>query len=318
MKLVIQIPCYNEEELLASTLDQLPRNIPGVDVIEVLIINDGSTDKTLQVAKDHGVQHIVDLPNNKGLANAYLLGLESSISVGADIIVNTDGDNQYYGGDIQKLVQPILADNAELVVGERPISQIKHFSTFKKLLQKMGSLVVRYTSQTDIQDASSGFRAISREAALRIFVSDKYTYTLETIIQAGQMGLKVVSVPIRVNNDFRPSRLVKSVTSYVQLSIGTICRIFMIYRPGKSFFILGLLPCSVGFLLGIRWIVLYFLEENHSRTHLPSLLLATILMVVGFQSWLFGLFAESAATNRKLLEEQSVYLRQIKLKEERE
>jgi len=240
-------------------------------------------------------------------------GVDACLKSRADIIVNIDADNQYYARDIDKLVQPILENNADIVVGSRPISEIKHFSSLKKILQKLGSWVVRYASQTDVQDAPSGFRAISREAALRLNVYNDYTYTLETIIQAGQNGMKIVSRPIRVNDDIRPSRLVKSTGSYIKRSIATILRIFLIYRPGRSFFLLGSIPFSLGFILGIRWSILFFIE-NASRTHLPSLILAAILLIIGFQTWLFGLFAELVATNRKLLEENKVRLRIIDLK----
>ncbi len=317
MKLIIQIPCYNEEEFLPVLLEQLPPSIPGIDEIEMLIINDGSTDNTVQVAVDHGVQHIVNIPFNKGLANAFMMGVDACLKAGADIIVNTDADNQYCVSDIKELVQPILRNEAEIVVGTRPVSQIKHFSLVKKILQKIGSLVVRYASQTEVQDAPSGFRAISRDAALRLIVYNDYTYTLETIIQAVQNGMKIVSVPINVNEDLRPSRLVKSIRSYLQKSIGTILRIFMIYRPGKTFFILGLIPFGIGFLFGIRWVVLYFVEDA-ARSHLPSLILAAILMIIGFQTWLFGLFAELVATNRKLLEENRVRLRRFELQKKQE
>jgi len=317
MKVVIQIPCFNEEEVLPLALSALPDSIDGIDEVEVLIIDDGSKDDTVKVAKEFGVHHIVSIPENMGLANAFMIGIDAALKAGADIVVNTDADNQYDARDITKLVQPILTSGADIVVGARPISQIEHFSPLKKFLQKVGSWVVRYASQTQIQDAPSGFRAISREAALKLTVFNKYTYTLETIIQAGQNGMKIISVPIRVNEDLRPSKLVKSIRSYVQRSIGTILRIFMIYRPGLSFFFLGSIPFSIGFILGIRWSVLYFLEDA-ARSHLPSLILAAILMIIGFQTWLFGLFAELVATNRKLLEENKVRLRRLELQEYKE
>ena len=317
MKVVIQIPCFNEEEVLPLALSALPDSIDGIDEVEVLIIDDGSKDDTVKVAKEFGVHHIVSIPENMGLANAFMMGIDAALKAGADIVVNTDADNQYDARDITKLVQPILTSGADIVVGARPISQIEHFSPLKKFLQKVGSWVVRYASQTQIQDAPSGFRAISREAALKLTVFNKYTYTLGTIIQAGQNGMKIISVPIRVNEDLRPSKLVKSIRSYVQRSIGTILRIFMIYRPGLSFFFLGSIPFSIGFILGIRWSVLYFLEDA-ARSHLPSLILAAILMIIGFQTWLFGLFAELVATNRKLLEENKVRLRRLELQEYKE
>jgi len=314
MKLIIQIPCFNEEEVLPITLSEIPEFIEGIDELEVLIVDDGSSDNTVKVAKKHGVHHIVSIPHNKGLANAFMMGVDTCIKAGADIIVNTDADNQYCMADIKKLLQPIFLNEAEIVIGTRPVSQIEHFSLVKKSLQKIGSWVVRYASQTEVQDAPSGFRAISREAALKLIVYNEYTYTLETIIQAGQNGTKIVSVPISVNKDLRPSRLVKSIRNYIQRSIGTILSIFMIYRPGKSFFIIGSIPFGIGFLLGVRWTVLYFLE-NAARSHLPSLILAAILIIIGFQTWLFGLFAVLVATNRKLLEENRIRLRRLELQE---
>ena len=312
MKLIIQIPCFNEEEVLPITLSELPEFIEGIDELEVLIVDDGSSDNTVKVAKKHGVHHVVSISQNKGLANAFMMGIDACLKAGADIIVNTDADNQYCAADIKKLLQPILLNEAEIVVGTRQLSKIEHFSLEKKLLQKIGSWVVRFASQTGVKDAPSGFRAISREAALKLIVYNDYTYTLETIIQAGLNGTKIVSIPISVNKDLRQSRLVKSIWSYIQRSLGTILSIFMIYRPGKTFFILGSIPFSLGCLFAVRWIVLYFVE-NASRTHLPSLILSAVLIIVGFQTWLFGLFAVLIATNRKLLEENRVRLRRLEL-----
>ena len=243
MKLIIQIPCFNEQDVLLIALSDLPKDIKGIDDIEILIIDDGSTDNTAQIAKEFGVNHIVSIPENKGLANAYIQGIDACLKAGADIIVNTDADNQYRADDIEKLVKPIIENKAEIVIGTRPISQTEHFSYLKKRLQKIGSWVVRYASETDVEDAPSGFRAVSRDAAIRLYVFNKYTYTLETIIQAGQSGMRILSVPIRTNDDLRPSKLAKSMRSYVQRSIGTILKIFMIYRPVKSFFILDLQQC---------------------------------------------------------------------------
>ena len=313
MKLIIQIPCFNEQNTLLVALSELPKSIKGIDKIEVLIIDDGSTDNTVQVAKDFGVDHIVSIPENKGLANAYIQGIDACLKAGADIIVNTDADNQYRADDIEKLVFPILNNAADIVIGSRPISQTQHFSFLKKKLQKIGSWVVRYASQTSVEDAPSGFRAVSKDAAIRLCVFNKYTYTLETIIQAGQSGMRIASVPIRTNGDLRPSRLAKSMTSYIQRSIGTILRIFMIYRPVKSFVILGLIPFSVGFALGIRWIILFYIEDA-GRSHSPSLILSAVLMIIGFQTFLFGFFAELIATNRKILEENRARLRSLELK----
>lgn len=308
-KLIIQIPCYNEEESLGVTLSVLPREIPGVDTVEWLIINDGSTDKTVEIARANGVDHIVNFDYHRGLAKAFLAGIEACLKAGADIIVNTDADNQYCADDIPKLIEPILSGHSEIVVGARPIKQIKHFSPIKKLLQKLGSWAVRIASNTRIPDAPSGFRAFSREAAFRINVFNDYTYTLETIIQAGQKGMAITSVPIRTNRYLRPSRLVKSIPSYVKRSLLTILRIFMTYKPLRFFMLLGSVPFTVGTLLGIRWLILFF--AGTPRTHVPSLILAAILILIGFQLWMLGLVADLMAVNRKMLEDIQLRLRRI-------
>jgi glycosyltransferase involved in cell wall biosynthesis len=310
-KLIIQIPCYNEEVTLGLTLTELPRTLPGVDEVEWLIVNDGSLDRTVEVAKACGVDHIINLEHNQGLAKAFMAGIEACLKAGADIIVNTDADNQYCAADIPKLIEPILEGRAEIVIGARPIEQIQHFSPVKKALQKLGSWVVRLASKTDIPDAPSGFRAISREAALRLNVFNEYTYTLETIIQAGQKGMAITYVPIHTNGYLRPSRLVKSIPAYVQRSLLTIIRIFMTYRPLRFFMILGSVPFSLGFLLCLRWLVL-FLEifgDNPAKPRVPSLILATMLILIGFQLWILGLVADLMAVNRKLLEDIQLRLR---------
>ena len=300
-KLVIQIPCYNEEGTLAIALAALPRQVPGIDKVEWLIINDGSTDNTIAVAKANGVDHVVDLGYHQGLARGFMAGLDAALRAGADIIVNTDADNQYNADDIPKLVEPILRGEAAIVVGARPITQIEHFSPLKKALQKMGSWVVRAASGTEIADAPSGFRAMSREAAMQLNVFSQYTYTLETIIQAGQKSMAIVSVPIRTNGFLRPSRLMKSMRSYIQRSIFTIFRIFITYRPLRFFTWLGLLPFSAGFLLGLRWLYYYSLDPTRARV--PSLILAAICILIGVQLWIFGVVADVVAVNRKLLED---------------
>lgn len=316
MKLIIQIPCYNEEATLGLTLSELPRYLPGVDQVEWLIINDGSYDRTIEVAQACGVDHIVDLGSNQGLAKGFMAGIEACLKAGADIIVNTDADNQYCAADINKLIQPILEGNAEIVIGARPIENIPHFSPVKKLLQKLGSFVVRLASKTDIPDAPSGFRAISREAALRLNVFNEYTYTLETIIQAGQKGLVITSVPIRINGYLRPSRLVKSITAYVQHSILTIVRIFMTYRPLKFFMLLGSIPSSLGFLLCCRWLLLFWgiIGDDPAKPRVPSLILAAMLILIGVQLWLFGLIADLMGVNRQLLEDIQLRLRRDEIK----
>ncbi|TVQ17459.1 MAG: glycosyltransferase family 2 protein [Leptolyngbya sp. DLM2.Bin15] len=310
-KLIIQIPCYNEEETLGATLAELPRQLPGIDCIEWLVIDDGSRDRTAAVAKASGVHHIVRLAHNQGLARAFMAGLEASLRAGADIIVNTDADNQYCAEDIPALIQPILQGEADIVIGARPIWQTKHFSPIKKLLQNLGSWVVRLASNTDIPDAPSGFRAYSRRAALQINVFNRYTYTLETIIQAGQKGIAMTSVPIRTNYVARPSRLVKSIPSYVQRSILTIFRIFMIYQPMRFFVLLGSIPFGLGFLLGTRWLI--FLLMGAERTRIPSLILAAILILIGVQIWIFGLVADLMAANRKLVEDIQQRMRRLDL-----
>lgn len=315
-KLIIQIPCYNEEETLGITLATLPRELPGVDTVEWLIVNDGSTDRTVEVAQANGVDHIVNFRHNQGLAKAFLAGIEACLKADADIIVNTDADNQYCADDIPKLIEPILLGKAEIVVGARQIKQIKHFSPTKKFLQKFGSWVVRVASNTTILDAPSGFRAFSREAALRLNVFNDYTYTLETIIQSGQKGMAITSVPIRTNRYLRPSRLVKSIPSYVKRSLLTILRIFMTYKPLRFFVILGSIPFTLGSLLGIRWLILYF--AGTPRAHVPSLILAAILILIGFQLWMLGLVADLMAVNRKILEDIQLRLRRFEVDSQRD
>lgn len=315
-KLIIQIPCYNEERTLGTTLSALPRYLPGIDTIEWLIINDGSRDRTVEVAKEFGVDHIVSFPTNQGLAKAFMAGLEASLRAGADIIVNTDADNQYCADDIPKLIQPILLGQADMVVGARPIWQTEHFSVVKKLLQNVGSMMVRIASKTKVPDAPSGFRAFSREAAMQLNVFNSYTYTLETIIQAGQKGMAILSVPIRTNPNLRRSRLVKSIPSYVMRSSFTILRIFMLYKPLRFFTWLGAIPVALGCLLGVRWLWLFlFIDPTRSRA--PSLILAAVLVLIGFQLWMFGLVADLMAANRRLLEETRLRLRRLDLDRER-
>ena len=309
VKLIIQIPCYNEEATLGLTLSELPQNLPGIDQVEWLVIDDGSWDRTVEVARACGVHHVVRLPYNQGLAKAFMAGMEASVRAGADIIVNTDADNQYNAADIPQLITPILKGEADMVIGARPIQEIAHFSPLKKQLQGLGSWVVRLASNTKVPDAPSGFRAFSREAALKFNVFNEYTYTLETIIQAGQKGMKVESVPIHTNADLRPSRLVKSIPSYVQRSLFTILRIFMTYRPLRFFFLAGTVPFTAGFLIGIRWLLLYF--GGTPRSHVPSLILAAILMLMGFQLWILGFVADLLAVNRKILEENQLHFRRL-------
>ncbi|MEQ8757342.1 MAG: glycosyltransferase family 2 protein [Coleofasciculus sp. G1-WW12-02] len=311
MKLIIQIPCYNEEATLGLTLSELPRQVPGVDTVEWLIINDGSLDRTVEVAKACGVDHIVSFDHNQGLAKGFMAGIEACLKAGADIIVNTDADNQYCAADIPKLIEPILQGQAEIVVGARPIQQIKHFSPAKKFLQKLGSWVVRIASKTNIPDAPSGFRAISRNAALQLNVFSQYTYTLEMIIQAGQKNIAIASVPIRTNDYLRPSRLVKSIPAYIQRSILTIIRIFMTYQPLQFFTVLGTVPLGLGLILCVRWLVVF----DPDRSRAPSLIVAAIFILIGFQLLMFGLIADLMAVNRKLLEDIQLRRRRADIEE---
>jgi glycosyltransferase involved in cell wall biosynthesis len=309
MKLIIQIPCYNEEATLAITLSALPRQLPDIDKVDWLIIDDGSKDRTVEVARQYGVDHVVRLPRNQGLAKGFMAGLDACLKAGADIIVNTDADNQYCADDIPKLIEPIVKGEAEIVVGARPIDEIGHFSPLKKALQKLGSWVVRIASKTDIPDAPSGFRAMSRKAAMQLNVFNEYTYTLETIIQAGQKNMAIVSVPIRTNSDLRPSRLVKSIPSYVQRSILTIVRIFMTYKPFRFFVVPGVVAFAIGFLIGLRFLYHYMVGQDAG--HIQSLILAALLMGTGFFLGVTGLIADLIAVNRKLLEKLDVRLRQV-------
>lgn len=301
MKLIIQIPCFNEAQTLSVALAALPRSVPGFSSVEWLIIDDGSKDDTVEVARSCGVDHVVRHVGNKGLAKAFMTGLEACLRLGADVIVNTDADNQYNADDIPALTRPILDHRAEIVIGARPISTIEHFSPVKKLLQKLGSWVVRAASKTDIPDAPSGFRAMSRAAAQRLIVFNEYTYTLETIIQAGQKNIAITSVPIRVNEDLRPSRLVKSIPSYIKRSIVTIVRIFIIYRPFSFFGTIGAVLFGLGFLIGLRFLWHYI--QGNGDGHIQSLILASVMLGMGFQTFLVAFMADLLAANRKLLED---------------
>ncbi len=301
MKLIIQIPCYNEAETLEIALNALPKHIEGIDKIEYLIINDGSNDDTVGVAKHWGVHYIVNFKQNKGLAKGFMAGLDACLHNGADIIVNTDADNQYNGADIEKLVRPILEGKADIVIGERPVDTTEHWSWKKKKFQHLGSWVVRIASKTDIPDAPSGFRAYSREAALRMNVINEYTYTLETIIQAGRDKIAMTSVPIRTNRELRKSRLFSSMWAYMKRSASVIIRSFMMYKPLKFFVILGGIIFMAGFLLGIRYLIYLFTDS--SAGHIQSLILAAILMMMGFQTIVTGLLADIIAANRTILED---------------
>lgn len=309
MKLIIQIPCYNEAETLPITLADLPRQVDGFASVEWLVIDDGSTDSTALVAREHGVDHVIGHTNNQGLARAFMTGIDTCLALGADVIVNTDADNQYNAGGIQALVRPILNKEADIIVGSRPIESISHFSLSKKFLQKLGSWVVRKVSGTDIPDAPSGFRAFSREAAMRLNVFNEYTYTLETIIQAGQKNMAIASVPVMVNKDLRPSRLLKNIPYYIQRSIMTIIRIFVIYQPFRFFFIIGTVLIALGTLIGLRFLWFYFTAGGAG--YVQSLILASVLLISGFQTILVAFLADVLAANRKMLEEMKYSLSQL-------
>ncbi|AGF78948.1 glycosyl transferase [Desulfocapsa sulfexigens DSM 10523] len=301
IKLIIQIPCFNEEETLPIVLGELPRELPGVDIVEWLVIDDGSTDRTVEVARAHGVDHIVSHPQNKGLATAFTTGLKASLKNGADIIVNTDADNQYKSSYIKDLIQPILDNKAEFVVGARPINKIEGFSRIKKILQRLGSWTVRMASGTDIPDAPSGFRAISRNAAQKLNIFSGYTYTLETIIQAGKKGIAMSWVPVETNEELRPSRLLSSIPSYIFHSMCTIIRIFIVYRPFRFFASIGVVFSTLGTGLLLRFLYFYF--TGNGSGHVQSVVIAGILLGIGFHTILIAFVADLISVNRRLLEQ---------------
>ena len=301
MKLIIQIPCLNEADTLEIALNDLPKHIDGIDEIEYLIINDGSVDNTVEVAKNWGVNYVVNFKKNKGLAKGFMAGIDTCLRYGADIIVNTDADNQYCGADIEKLVRPILERKADIVIGERPIDDTEHFSPLKKKLQHLGSFVVRKASQTDIPDAPSGFRAFSREAAMHINVMNNYTYTLETIVQAGRSSMAITSVPIRTNGELRKSRLFSSMGGYIKRSMVTIIRAYMMYRPLTFFSVMGLIPFTAGFIIGLRFLIFWL--SGNGTGHVQSLIFSSTLMLLGFMTFIVGLQADVIANNRKILED---------------
>jgi len=313
MKLIIQIPAWNEEAHVAAALAALPTTVAGFDSLEALVVDDGSVDRTAEAAREQGAT-VVRLPVHRGLAVAFATGIREALDRGADVIVNTDADNQYHAGDIPALVAPILAGEAQMVVGDRQVSDIGHFSSAKKLLQRLGSWVVRRLSRTEVRDATSGFRAISREAALRLHVFTRFTYTLETILQAGEAGLRVVSVPIQTNpGETRPSRLFRSNAGYVLRSLESIARIVVLYNPLRIFLRVGAIPIMAGLALLIRFLWFYFTGDNPAG-HVQSLILAVILTVVGFQIWVVGIVADLIAVNRRLLEETLHRLRDAGLR----
>ncbi len=312
MKLIIQIPCYNEEAALPITLQALPKQVPGVDEVEVLVIDDGSTDRTVEVARAHGVHHIVQLTKNKGLAEGFMVGLDACLRLGADVIVNTDADNQYCAADIERLIRPILEGKAEMVIGDRQINGLADVPFVKKKLQLLGSWVVRQVSGTCIPDATSGFRAMSREAALRLNVVSNFTYTLETIIQAGKKNMSLAHVPVRTNKPLRESRLFRSIWAYVRKSIGTIFRIYTMYEPLRMFLYIGSAVFGLGVLIGLRFLYFY-LFAGRGGGHIQSLILAAILIIVGFQVFMIGLLADLIGANRRLIEEALYRIKKAEL-----
>jgi len=311
VKLIIQIPCYNEESTLPQTVRDLPPALPGVDEIEYLVIDDGSTDRTAEVARELGVHHIVRLGQNRGLAAAFVAGLETALKTGADLIVNTDADNQYRGEDIARIIKPILEGRADIVVGDRGVGSVPDFSPLKRRLQQCGSWIVQQAAGVAIPDATSGFRALSREAALRTIVLSEYSYTLETLIQAGTRRMAVEYVPVRTNPQTRRSRLMRSLPHYLVNSTATILRTYTMYRPLRVFLLLGGLMTTGGTVLGIRF--LYFYLIGLGGGHVQSLILAAILTIVGFQVCLIGLMADLIGFNRKIMEETLYRVRRLEL-----
>jgi glycosyltransferase involved in cell wall biosynthesis len=312
MKLIIQIPCLNEEDSLPVTLRDLPRAVDGFDVVEWLVIDDGSTDRTIEVARKHGVDHVVRLTNNKGLAMGFQAGLDASLKLGADVIVNTDADNQYNAADIPKLVEPIVRGEADLVVGDREVKTIEHFSPVKKLLQRLGSWVVRRASDTTVPDTTSGFRAYNREAALQIQVVSRFTYTLETIIQAGKMLVAIDHVPIRTNPKMRDSRLFRSISSYVRTNAASIFRIYTQYEPLRVFLMAAALVALVAAVVWVRFFVLF--AQGDGAGHIQSVVLGAMLFVVAVQLAALGIIGDLLAANRVLIQRTLERTRRIELK----
>jgi glycosyltransferase involved in cell wall biosynthesis len=312
MKLIIQIPCYNEEQSLPVSLAALPRTVEGFDEVEWLVIDDGSQDNTAEVAKKLGVDHLVRFPKNKGLAKAFMAGIEMALIKGADVIVNTDADNQYDARDIPLLVKPILEGRADIVVGSRPIDDIEHFSLTKKILQKLGSGIIRTISKTKVQDATSGFRAISRDSAMCMNVFNEYTYTLETIIQAGQKNIAIESVDIRTNPYLRPSRLMRNISSYIKKSVVTIIRIFVVYKPFRFFLSIGTCMLFIGLFTGVRFLYFYFTGRGDG--HVQSLVFASIMLGGGLQVSLVAFLADLLSVNRRLLEDIQYRLKKLEFR----
>lgn len=307
-KLIVMIPCYNEEKTLPLVIKSIPRKIPGIRKVEVLVIDDGSTDKTSEVAKKQGADYIIRHHLNKGLARTFASGIEMALQKGADIIVNTDADNQYPQEDIPRLIEPILNSEAEVVIADRQTTTIKHFSQTKKLLQWLGSKVVSWMAGVSIPDAPSGFRAYSRDAAMRINIVTDFSYAAETLIQAGKKKIPIASIPIKTNRQTRESRLFSGNWSYLKNQGGTILRVFAMYEPLKVFSYIGGVFFISGLILGARFIYFYFFDSGEAG-HVQSLILASILLIIGFQIFLIGLIADLIASNRKLIEDSFYHLK---------
>lgn len=318
MKVIIQIPCFNEAQTLPATVKELPRTLPGIDVVEFLVVDDGSADGTAEVARSLGVHHVLSLGSNHGLARAFSRGIERALHLGADIVVNTDADNQYCAADIEKLLPPILENKADLVVGSRPIKEHPEFGPVKKMLQLAGSRTLRLISKTSVRDAASGFRAYSREACLRNFIYSSFSYCMESLIQAGNMGLRVASVDVGVNPKTRDSRLFRSIPQYLVKSGGTMLSMFVLYRPGRFFSILAGAFLSVALALGLRFIYLIYLVDHPSpgRTYLPSLILLAVCAVIGFIMLMLGVLGELVKFQRRIAEENLYLQRKRNLKPE--
>lgn len=309
MKLIVQIPCYNEEKTLPQTVADIPKRIDGIDEVEILIIDDGSTDETVEVAKKIGVDHIVLNSQNRGLARTFQSGLDACLKLGADIIVNTDGDNQYKGSDIPKLIKPILDGKADIVIGDRQTDKVPHFSASKKKMQKLGSFVVRTLSGTSIPDAVSGFRAFKRDAAMQMNIVSPFSYTIETVIQAGKKHLAVTSVPIGTNSKTRESRLFKSIPNFIERSASTMVRMYTMYQPLRFFFYIGSLLTVIGMIPSVRFLYYYFTGSGGG--HIQSLIFAAIMFILGFQVFMIGIVADVIGFNRKLIEETLLRIKKI-------
>jgi len=309
MKLIVQIPCLNEEETLPQTIADIPREIEGIDEVEILVIDDGSSDRTIEVAREAGAEHVISFAQNRGLASAWSAGMDEALRLGADVIVNTDADNQYRGECIRDLVQPIVRDEADMVVGARPIDDIQEFSWTKKRLQRLGSWVVRKVSDTEISDATSGFRAYSRDAAYELAVVSRFTYTHETLIQAGRTGLAVTEVPIETNPKTRPSRLFRSIPEYIRRSVNTILRIYGLYEPLAFFNVVAGVLFILSAILGVRYV--YFAAIGEGTGHVQSVIAAAVLLMLSGQSFALGMLADLIAANRKLIQDTRARVREM-------